>query len=254
MNSAGRPHSHVPCPACVLFRLSRSDTATLFVNVFTLFTIVNIAAEEPSVDRLDLFYTRRVPMTDCGRFAPASPILPVGAWTSNWFPICREWVVICAPWSCGPYLSPHICECVPPRVPQHPISEDFVSPIGERGWCRPISPSTTPRRPGSLRVAALLHSSPPLLRSHVCLPKFGWCQPGRDRRQDSGCGLINGIHQDPLMFCQVFHSRVISSFCSFVSINKQSYHNWPYIEDLEINRGHSAQPWLEFCKRLLRHD
>jgi hypothetical protein len=29
--------------------LSRSGTATLFVNVFTLFTIVNIAAEEPSV-------------------------------------------------------------------------------------------------------------------------------------------------------------------------------------------------------------
>jgi len=49
MNSAGRPHFHVPCTACVLFWLSRSGTATLFVNVFTLFTIVNIAAEEPSV-------------------------------------------------------------------------------------------------------------------------------------------------------------------------------------------------------------
>ena len=49
MNSAGRPHSHVPCPACVLFWLSRSGTATLFVNVFTLFNIVSIAAEEPSV-------------------------------------------------------------------------------------------------------------------------------------------------------------------------------------------------------------
>ena len=49
MNSAGRPHFHVPCPACILFWLSRSGTATLFVNVFTLFTIVNIAAEEPSV-------------------------------------------------------------------------------------------------------------------------------------------------------------------------------------------------------------
>ena len=48
MNSAGRPHFHVPCPACVLFWLSRSGTAALFVNVFTLFTIVNIAAEEPS--------------------------------------------------------------------------------------------------------------------------------------------------------------------------------------------------------------
>ena len=31
MNSAGRPHFHVPCPVCVLFWLSRSDTATLFV-------------------------------------------------------------------------------------------------------------------------------------------------------------------------------------------------------------------------------
>ena len=44
----------VPCPACVLFWLSRSDTATLFVNVFTLFTIVNIAAEEPSVEQAKL--------------------------------------------------------------------------------------------------------------------------------------------------------------------------------------------------------
>jgi len=50
INSAGRPHFHVPCPACVLFWLSRSGTATLFVNVFTLFTIVNIAAVEPSVE------------------------------------------------------------------------------------------------------------------------------------------------------------------------------------------------------------
>ena len=33
----------------------------------------------------------------------------------------------------------------------------------------------------------------------------------QDRRWDSGCGLINGIHQDPLLFCQVSHSRVISS-------------------------------------------
>jgi len=48
-NSAGRLHFHVPCPACVLFWLSRSRTVTLFVNVFTIFTIVNIAAEEPSV-------------------------------------------------------------------------------------------------------------------------------------------------------------------------------------------------------------
>ena len=54
MNSAGRPHLNVPCPACVLFWLSRSDTATLFVNVFTLFTIVNIAAEEPSVEQAKL--------------------------------------------------------------------------------------------------------------------------------------------------------------------------------------------------------
>jgi len=50
MNSAGRPHFHVPCPACVLFWLSRSGTATHFVNVFTLFIIVNIAAEEPRVE------------------------------------------------------------------------------------------------------------------------------------------------------------------------------------------------------------
>jgi len=50
MNSAGRPHFRVPCPACVLFWLSRSGTATLFVNVFTLFTIVNIAAEGLSVE------------------------------------------------------------------------------------------------------------------------------------------------------------------------------------------------------------
>jgi len=50
MNSAGRLHLHVSCPACVLFWLSRSGMATLFVNVFTLFTIVNIATEEPSVE------------------------------------------------------------------------------------------------------------------------------------------------------------------------------------------------------------
>jgi len=50
MNSAGRPHFHVPCPACVPFWLSRSATGTLFVNVFTIFTIVSIAAEEPSVE------------------------------------------------------------------------------------------------------------------------------------------------------------------------------------------------------------
>ena len=50
MNSAGRPHFHVPCPACDLFWLSSSATGTLFVNVFTLFTIVSIAAEEPSVE------------------------------------------------------------------------------------------------------------------------------------------------------------------------------------------------------------
>ena len=50
MNSAGRPHFHLPCPACVLFWLSRSGLETFFVNVFTLFTIVNIAAEEPSVE------------------------------------------------------------------------------------------------------------------------------------------------------------------------------------------------------------
>jgi len=50
MNSAGRPHFHVPCSGCNLFWLSRSGTATLFVNVFTLFTIVNIAAEESSVE------------------------------------------------------------------------------------------------------------------------------------------------------------------------------------------------------------
>jgi len=65
-------------------------------------------------------------MTDCGRFAPASPILPVGAWTSHWFPICREWIASFAPWSCGPYLSPRICECVPPRVPQRPIFADVT--------------------------------------------------------------------------------------------------------------------------------
>jgi len=52
MNSAGRPHFHVPCPACVLFWLSRSGMSTLFVNVCTLFTIVNIAAEEPSVEHV----------------------------------------------------------------------------------------------------------------------------------------------------------------------------------------------------------
>ena len=44
MNSAGRPHFHVPCPACDLFWLSRSDTGTLFVNVFTQLTIVNIVS------------------------------------------------------------------------------------------------------------------------------------------------------------------------------------------------------------------
>ena len=54
-NSAGRPHFHVPCPACVLFWLSRSGMVTLFVNVFTLFTIVNIAAEEPSVEHAKVF-------------------------------------------------------------------------------------------------------------------------------------------------------------------------------------------------------
>jgi len=60
MNSAGRPHFHVPCPACVLLWLSRSGTATLFVNVFTLFTIVNIAAEETSVE-----YAKVVLHTSC---------------------------------------------------------------------------------------------------------------------------------------------------------------------------------------------
>jgi len=54
MNSASRPHFHVPCPACVLFWLSRSDTATLFVNVFTVLTIVNIDAEQPSVEQAKL--------------------------------------------------------------------------------------------------------------------------------------------------------------------------------------------------------
>jgi len=55
MNWAGRPHFHVPRPACVLFWLSRRGTATLFVNFFTLFTIVNIAAEEPSVEHAKVF-------------------------------------------------------------------------------------------------------------------------------------------------------------------------------------------------------
>jgi len=135
--------------------------------------------KSPALNMLKLFYTRRVPMTDCGRFAPASPILPVGAWSSHWFPICREWVAFFAPWSCGPYLRPRICKCVPPRVPQRPIFADVVSPIGERGWSRPISPSSTPRRLGSLRVAALLYPSPPLTCSHGCFPKFVGCQPGQ---------------------------------------------------------------------------
>jgi len=74
----------------------------------------------------------------------------------------------------------------------------------------------------------------------------------QDRRWDSGCGLIDGIYQDALMFCQVSHSRVTSGFCSFVSIHEQSCHDWPYIEDPEINRCHSAQPWLEFCECRLR--
>jgi len=52
LNSAGRPHFHVPCPACVLSWLSRGATATLFVNVFTLFTIVSIAVEEASVEHV----------------------------------------------------------------------------------------------------------------------------------------------------------------------------------------------------------
>jgi len=43
MNSAGRPYFHVPWPAVVLCWLSRRATATLFVNVFTLITIVRIA-------------------------------------------------------------------------------------------------------------------------------------------------------------------------------------------------------------------
>ena len=55
MNPAGTPHFHVPCPACVLFWLSRSATATLFVNVFTLFAIVSIATEEPSVEHAEVF-------------------------------------------------------------------------------------------------------------------------------------------------------------------------------------------------------
>jgi len=54
------------------------------------------------------------------------------------------------------------------------------------------------------------------------------------------------------MFCQVFHSHVISGFWSFVSIHEQSCHDWPYIEDPEINRGHSALPLLEFRERRLR--
>ena len=56
-NSAGRRHFHVPCPACVLFWLSRSSTVTICVNVFTLFTIVNIAAEEPSVGHAKVVLT-----------------------------------------------------------------------------------------------------------------------------------------------------------------------------------------------------
>ena len=54
MNSVGRPHFHVPRPGCDLFWLSRSDTTTLFVNVFTQFTIVNIATIDPSVEQATL--------------------------------------------------------------------------------------------------------------------------------------------------------------------------------------------------------
>jgi hypothetical protein len=49
MNAAGRPHFHVPWPAFVLCWLSRRATATLFVNLLTLITIVSIASEERSV-------------------------------------------------------------------------------------------------------------------------------------------------------------------------------------------------------------
>jgi len=45
-----------------------------------------------------------------------------------------------------------------------------------------------------------------------------------------------------------------SARSSFVSIYEQSCHDWPFIEDPEINRGHSAQSWLEFCERRLRYD
>jgi len=60
MNSAGRLHFHVTCPACVLFWWSRSGTAMLFVNVFILFTIVNIAAEDPRVEHAKVCFTHVV--------------------------------------------------------------------------------------------------------------------------------------------------------------------------------------------------
>ena len=60
MISAIRPHFHVPCPACVLFWLSRSGMATLFINVFTLFTTVNIAVVESSVGDAKVVFTHVV--------------------------------------------------------------------------------------------------------------------------------------------------------------------------------------------------
>jgi len=101
MNSAGKPHFHVPCPSCCLFWLSRRGTATLFVNVFTLFAIINklhrpsnkgtklllkvikaiiiiIAAEEHSVEHAKVFNTRRVPMWE--RLSrTTSPVCHIGS-------------------------------------------------------------------------------------------------------------------------------------------------------------------------------
>jgi len=117
MNSAGRPHLHVPCPACVLFWLSRSATATLFVNVLTLFTIVSIAAEEPSVE-----HAKVVLHTSCTDewLRPVRACLSHSAcWCLN-VPLAsnlsRMSCILCAlvMWSMSE--APHMWECLAPSA------------------------------------------------------------------------------------------------------------------------------------------
>ena len=81
----------------------------------------------------------------------------------------------------------------------------------------------------------------------------------QDRRWDSGCGLINGIHQDPLMFARfptLASSRASAPLYPFTNNPATTGHTLETQESIEatVRSFLSSVSLLEFHERRLRYN